>query len=87
MGYSNGKGSSSSVWEAIFFLMAVTLLSELFSGISAYYGEVYYYLSTQHIEKTVNAKTSRFSCIDYEKSGVLNLITALIPALLMQLIW
>lgn len=76
MGYSDGKGSSSSVLEAIFFLVAITLLSELFSGISAYYGEIYYYLSTQHIVKTVNAKASRISCIDYEKSSVLNLINS-----------
>lgn len=72
--YSQGKASLPWVLEAIFLLVAVTLSYELFSGISAYYGEIYYYLSTQHIIKAVNAKASKLSCMDYEKSSVLNFI-------------
>ncbi len=72
LAYSEGKASLPWVLEGIFFLVAITLSYELFSGISAYYGEVYYYLSTQHIQKTVNAKASRLSCMDYEKPSVLN---------------
>ena len=44
LAYSEGKASLPWVLEGIFFLVAITLSYELFSGISAYYGEVYYYL-------------------------------------------
>lgn len=70
--YAGNRIFLASMLAPVFLLFGVSILGEIFAGLSDYYGEVYGDLTNQKLFRKVNEKIGRLDAIDFEKPELLN---------------